>query len=80
MAVLSVTIPNTGRVPTVLLDVAARAGFPVGPTYPTPQAALAAWLQAHLRELYRQQARPGAREQAHTDAEVRINTDANTIT
>lgn len=80
MANLTVTIPTSGRVPTVLLDVAARDGFAVGPTYQNAQEALTAWLRAHLREIYRQQAQAAAHEQATTDAEAAIDTQANTIT
>ena len=80
MPPLTVNVPNTGRVPTTLLEVAARNGFVVGPTYPTPQAALTAWLRAHLRELYRQHDRPATRGQAFTDAEAAIDSAANTIT
>ena len=80
MATLTVTIPNTGRVPGVLLDVAAREGFAVGATFPTPAEALQAWLRSRVRGIYRDQARASAREQALADAETAIDSTAGTIT
>jgi len=77
---LTVTVPNTGRVPAILLDVAAREGFAVGATYPTAADALQAWLRGRVRGIYREQASAAAREQALTDAEAAIETAANTIT
>ena len=79
MATLTIAIPNAGRVPAVLLDVAAREGFAVGATYPTPAEALQAWLRSRVRGIYREQARVAAREQALSDAEAAIETAAATI-
>jgi hypothetical protein len=73
---LTVTIPSTGRVPAVLLDVAAREGFAVGATHPTVADALQAWLRGRVRGIYREQASAAAREQALTDAEAAIETAA----
>jgi hypothetical protein len=80
MATLTVTVPNTGRVPNVLLEVAAREGFVVGATYPTAADALQAWLRGRVRGIYREQASAAAREQALVDAEAAIETAAATIT
>src|SRR5439155_14921278 len=79
MATLTITVPNAGRVPAVLLDVAAREGFSVGATYVTPADALQAWLRGRLPGIYREQARAAAREQALSDAEATIETAAATI-
>ena len=76
---LALTVPNAGRVPAVLLDVAAREGFAVGATYPTPTEALQAWLRSRVRGIYREQARVSAREQALSDADATIETAAATI-
>jgi hypothetical protein len=80
MPTLSVTIPNAGRVPAVLLDVAAKEGFAIGATYPTAADALQAWLRGRIRGIYREQASAAAREQALTDAEAVIETTTATIT
>ena len=80
MPTLTVTVPNTGRVPNVLLEVAAREGFVVGATYPTAADALQAWLRGRVRGIYREQASAAAREQALVDAEAAIETAAATIT
>ena len=80
MPALTVTIPNSGRVPAVLVDVAARDGFVIGATYPTAADALQAWLRGRVRGIYREQARAAAREQALTDAEAAIETAAALIT
>ena len=79
MATLTITVPNAGRVPAVLLDVAAREGFIVGATYLTPADALQAWLRNRVRGIYREQARASAREQALSDAEAAIETAVATI-
>ena len=76
---LILTIPDTGRVRAVLLDVAARDGFPVVPGGRTPAEALQTWLRAHVRGLYRQQALAAARQTAITQAEEAIEADVQSI-